>query len=227
MTPSFSGQHVVVTGGDGVLGTAVVDALVAAGAECYLPVLGAAEANGRTGVHAIGRVDLSDEPAVERYFAGLPPIAASIHLAGGFAAKPIAETSRVDLDKQLSINFFTTFFCCREAIKAMRKTGGGRIVNVAARVVEKPAGGMSAYVVAKSAVAALTRALAEEVHDDGILINAIMPSIIDTPSNRKSMPKSDFDDWPKPTELARSILWLASTENALTSGALVPVYGRS
>src|SRR5206468_11809576 len=126
--------------------------------------------------------------------------------------------------------------CCREAVKAMRRSGvvgvgveegGGRIVNVAARVVEMPAAGMLAYSVSKAAVAALTRSLAEEVRRDGILVNAVLPSIIDTPANRAAMPKTQFERWPKPLEIARTILWLASPDNVLTSGALVPVYGNA
>jgi NAD(P)-dependent dehydrogenase (short-subunit alcohol dehydrogenase family) len=105
--------------------------------------------------------------------------------------------------------------------------GGGRIVNVAARVVEVPVAGAVAYSVSKAGVAALTRSLAVEVRGDGILVNAILPSIIDTPANRAAMPNADTARWPKPDELAGTILWLASPENRLTSGALVPVYGRA
>ena len=172
-----------------------------------------------------GKVDLTDDGAVTAYFAGLPPLWASVHLAGGYAAKPIADTSRADLDRQLQLNLVTAFLCCREAVKSMRKSGGGRIVNVAARVVELPIAGAVAYSVSKAGVAALTRSLAVEARGDAILVNAILPSIIDTPANRAAMPKADTARWPKPDELARAILWLASPDNRLTSGALIPVYG--
>lgn len=220
-------RHVVITGGDGALGQAVVAAFVATGATCHLPVFGQAPTSPTPGVQFSGPVNLSDEAAVAAYFAGLPPLAASIHLAGGFAAKPIADTSLADLHKQLDVNLVTAFLCCREAVRLMRRSGGGRIVNVAARIVEQPGPGMTAYVIAKAGVAALTRALAEEVRGDGILVNAILPSIIDTPANRAAMPKAATDRWPKPDEIARAILWLASPENRLTSGALVPVYGNA
>lgn len=225
MTPDLAGKHVVITGGDGALGHAVVQACVGAGAVCHLPVLGAAASPAASGVQQTGPVDLTDEGAVTAYYMGLPPIWASIHLAGGFLAKPITETSRADLDKQVQMNLLTAFLCCREAVRAMRKSGGGRIVNVGARVVEAPMGGSIAYSVSKAGVAALTRALAIEIRPDGILVNAVLPSIIDTPANRASMPKADYAQWPKPEELARAILWLASPENTLTSGSLVPVYG--
>ncbi|MBX3146900.1 MAG: SDR family NAD(P)-dependent oxidoreductase [Gemmatimonadales bacterium] len=221
--------HVIITGAAGGLGEAVLDALVSAGATCHVPVRGAVPSTlaGRAGVVPIGSVDLADEASVERLFADLPPLVASIHLVGGYEAKPIAETTREVLDRQLSINLVTTFLSCREAIKALRRSGGGRIVNVGARVSEVPMAGSAAYTAAKGAVAALTRALAEEVRQEGILVNAVAPSIIDTPANRAAMPAANHDRWPKPAELAQAILWLASTENALTSGAIVPVYGRA
>lgn len=225
MSLGLEGRNVVVTGGDGGLGQAVVQAFGAAGAVCHLPILGAAGPQSVPGMHIVGNVNLTEENAVAAFFAGLPPLWASVHLAGGYQAKPIAETSRSDLDRQLQLNLVTAFLSCREAVKAMRRNGGGRIVNVGARVVETPVGGSIAYSVSKAGVAALTRALAVEVRGDGILVNAILPSIIDTPANRAAMPSADTSRWPKPDELARAILWLASPENRLTSGALVPVYG--
>lgn len=227
MSAGLAGQNVVITGGDGGLGPAVVEAFAQAGALCHLPVHGATFTHPHANVRVTGGIDLTSEDAVVGYYAALPPLAASVHLAGGFKAKPIAETSRADLLQQLELNLGTAFLCCREAIKAMRKSGGGRIVNVAARVVEAPAAGMAAYSAAKAGVAALTRSLAEEVRKEGILVNAVLPSIIDTPANRAAMPGADVARWPKPGELARAILWLASPDNLLTSGALVPVYGKA
>jgi len=221
----LEGRQAVITGGDGGLGRAVVEAFVLAGATCHLPTLAAAAPEARPEVRITGKVDLTDDGAVTAYFAGLPPLWASVHLAGGYAAKPIADTSRADLDRQLQLNLVTAFLCCREAVKSMRKSGGGRIVNVAARVVELPIAGAVAYSVSKAGVAALTRSLAVEARGDAILVNAILPSIIDTPANRAAMPKADTARWPKPDELARAILWLASPDNRLTSGALLPVYG--
>src|SRR6202008_2855264 len=136
------------------------------------------------GVQVVPGVDLTDEGAVAAFFGGLPPLAASVHAAGGFAAARITDTSVADLERQLQVNLLTTFLCCREAVRAMRGTGGGRIVNVGSRASEVPAGGAVAYTVSKAAVAALTRSLAEEVRGDGIQVNAVLPSIIDTPANR-------------------------------------------
>jgi len=225
MPGELAGRHVVITGGDGALGQSVVATFLAAGAECHLPVFGDAPTHAVTGTHVTGKIDLTNQDTVVDYYAGLPPLFASVHLAGGFKAKPIAETSRADLEQQLALNLLTAFLCCREAVKAMRQSGGGRIVNVAARVVEQPAPELVAYTIAKAGVAALTRALAVEVRGEGILVNAVLPSIIDTPANRAAMPNAKVERWPKPEQLARAILWLASPGNQLTWGALVPVYG--
>jgi NAD(P)-dependent dehydrogenase (short-subunit alcohol dehydrogenase family) len=224
---SLDGKQVVITGGDGGLGRAVVEAFVDAGAICHLPVLGAGTPASAPGIRLTGNVNLSDDAAVTAYYAALPPLWASVHLAGGYQARPITDTSRTDLDQQLALNLATAFLCSREAVRAMRKSGGGRIVNVAARVVEAPVAGSVAYSVSKAGVAALTRALAVEVRPDRILVNAVLPSLIDTPANRAAMPSADHSRWPKAEELAAAILWLASPENSLTSGALIPVYGNA
>jgi len=178
----------------------------------------------------IATVDLSNEAAAAGYYAALPALWASIQLAGGFAMAPIVETSLADFDKQWRINAVTCFLACREAVRAIRKTGGaggGRIVNVAARPVLVPTGGMTAYAAAKAGVAAITQALAAELRHDGILVNAVVPSVIDTPANRAAMPGADHAAWPRPAEIAEAIGYLASPHNTLTSGALVPVYGRA
>lgn len=208
----MQGKHVVVTGGRGALGKGVVELLTSRGAI----------------VHVADRPEaqLDNEAGAVAYFAALPPIWASIHLVGGFAMAPIAETSLADFEAQWRVNAVTCFLSCREAIKSMRQAGGGRIVNVAARTVVSPIGGMTAYLAAKASVAAMTQGLAAEVLADNILVNAVLPSIIDTPANRASMPKADHDRWPTPAELAEAIAYLASPQNTLTSGALVPVYGR-
>ena len=126
------------------------------------------------------------------------------------------------------LNTLTCFLACREAVRAMRAAGaGGRLVNVAARPVLQPAADMTAYVAAKAGVAALTQALAVELAADRILVNAVVPSIIDTPANRAAMPRADYASWPKPAQIAETIAFLASEANGLTSGALVPVYGRA
>ena len=141
---------------------------------------------------------------------------------------PIDETTLADLRTMLDMNAVSTFLCCREAVKAMRGRGG-RIVNVAAQPGVEPrrGSGMAAYAASKAAVAAITLALAEEVAGDGIWVNAVVPSILDTEANRTAMPKADHSKWPKVADVAATIAFLASPQNAVTRAALVPVYGRS
>jgi NAD(P)-dependent dehydrogenase (short-subunit alcohol dehydrogenase family) len=234
MTHDLLDEHVVVTGGSGALGTAVLESLLSRGARCHVPCV-EREVPASFGlatherVHAAAGIDLTSESSTRSYFDSLPPLWASIHLAGGFAMAPIAETTLADFQRMIAINAVTCFLTCREAIRGIRRADGrgGRIVNVAARPVLRPVAGMSAYIASKSAVAALTQSLAEELRGENILVNAVLPSIIDTEPNRKAMPSADFSTWPKPAEIAEAIAVLVSPRNALTSGALIPVYGRA
>jgi NAD(P)-dependent dehydrogenase (short-subunit alcohol dehydrogenase family) len=230
----YSGKHIVITGGTGALGTAVVSALVAAGATCTVPYVHEGEAQrfpvrGDPNVTLIAVSDLADEAQVAKLYAGIEPWA-SIHIAGGFSPGKVADTDKTALMAQIDSNLVSCFLCCRAAVNAMAAGGqGGRIVNVAARpALEWRSGaGMTAYTVAKTGVAALTVALAEEVAKDGILVNAVAPSIMDTPANRKAMPKANFDAWPKVEDVSATILFLASPDNKVTRGGIVPVYGKS
>ena len=228
----FDGKHVVVTGATGGLGVAVVATLLERGAICHLPMIerevpktipwsGHARAHATIGTH------FDDELQVTAFYESLPSLWASIQLVGGFTMAPIVETPLADFQRMMTLNATTCFLCCREAVRAMRRSGGGRIVNVAARPAVAPAGKMIAYAASKAAVASITQCLADEVVSEGILVNAVVPSIIDTPANRASMPKADFAAWPKAEELADAIAFLSSPRNALTSGSLLPVYGRA
>jgi NAD(P)-dependent dehydrogenase (short-subunit alcohol dehydrogenase family) len=231
----FRDRHVVVTGGAGALGTAAVEALIQAGAVCHVPCFDEAEAQRfrlRAHKQAVLTVtgSLADEAAIARLYQNVMPLWASIHIAGGFAAAPLRETSLATIRQQIDMNFVSCMLCCRAAVNAMTGSGaGGRIVNVAARpALEWRSGaGMTAYTASKAAVAALTAALAEEVAKDGILVNAVAPSIMDTPANRQAMPKADHALWPKLEEVAATIVFLASPDNRVTRGAIVPVYGKS
>jgi NAD(P)-dependent dehydrogenase (short-subunit alcohol dehydrogenase family) len=233
MSMDFRNRQVVVTGGTGALGRAVVGALIEAGAHCHVSTMIEAEAQAfpfrdRVTLHAVN--DLADEAAVARLYDAVPKLWASIHLAGGFAMSPIADTGKAALMQQLDGNLVSCFLCCRAAVIAIRRAGGGgRIVNVAARpgLEWRSGAGMAAYAASKAAVAALTTALAEEVAKDGILVNAVAPSIMDTPVNRKAMPNADYASWPKVEEVAATILFLASPDNAVTRGGVVPVYGKA
>lgn len=229
----YRDRQVVVTGGTGALGTAVVGALIEAGAACHVPFRSAAEGE-RFPLRAHARVTMhpdfeaADEAAVERFYGALPHLWASIHVAGGFIWRPVGETGKADLMRQIETNLVSAYLCSRAAVKAMGENGG-RIVNVSARfgLEWRLAANLTAYAASKAAVAAFTVALSEEVAKHGILVNAVAPSIMDTPANRKDMPKADFAAWPKVEEVAATILFLASPANKVTRGAVVPVYGRS
>src|ERR1041385_8669732 len=231
----YRDRHVVVTGGTGALGTAVVRTLIEAGAHCHIPCVHEGEVQRfplrqHEQVTLIAVSDLADEAAVAKVYDSMPKLWASIHIAGGFAMSKVGETDKAALMQQLDMNFVTCFLCCRAAVNAFARAGeGGRIVNVAARpgLEWRSGAGMAAYTASKAAVAALTAALAEEVVKDGILVNAVAPSIMDTAANRAAMPKADFAVWPKVEEVAATIAFLASPENKVTRGGIVPVYGRS
>lgn len=228
----FSDRDVVVTGATGELGEAVARLLASAGAIVHVPARSADKARALYGDEPRARVvpvrDLADEDAVRALYAGLPALWASIHCAGGFAMAAIDETPLADLDRMIRMNTLSSFLCTREAVRSMRGRGG-RVVNVAARPGVEPRHGarMVAYAASKAAVAALTLAVAEEVASEGIWVNAVVPSVMDTEANRTSMPKADFSAWPKLDEVAATVAFLASPGNRATRGALVPVYGRS
>ena len=229
----FRNRHVIVTGGAGALGTAVVSRLIEAGALCHVPCLNEAEAarfrlrdHKQVTVTVTG--SLTEEGAIDKLYRGMTPLWASVHTVGGFAASALRDTDLATIRQQIEMNLISCILCCRAAVRAM--TGaGGRIVNVAARpaLEWRTGAGMTAYTAGKAGVAALTAALAEEVAKDGILVNAVAPSIMDTPANRQAVPKADYGLWPKTEEVAATIAFLASPENLVTRGAIVPVYGKS
>lgn len=233
---SFTDKTIVVTGGTGALGAAVVAALIERGARCIVPYRNEAEAQrfihrDSKNVTLVAAGDLADETVVAGIYDDLK-LWASIHIAGGFAMSAIEDTDKAALMAQLDGNLVSCFLCCRTAVKAIKAAGqgkGGRIVNVAARPALEPrtGAGMTAYTIAKSGVAALSAALAEEVAKEGILVNAVAPSIMDTAANRKAMPKADFTKWPKVEDVAATIVYLASPDNTVARGGVIPVYGRS
>jgi NAD(P)-dependent dehydrogenase (short-subunit alcohol dehydrogenase family) len=140
----------------------------------------------------------------------------------------VADTDKAGMLHMMNMNFVSCYLCCRAAVQNFGPAGG-RIVNVAARPGIEPrlGAGMAPYAASKAAVAAFTQALAAEVAGRGILVNAIAPSIIDTPANRAAMPKADHAAWPKPDEIAATIQFLASADNKVTTGAVVSVPGRT
>jgi NAD(P)-dependent dehydrogenase (short-subunit alcohol dehydrogenase family) len=231
---TLEGAAIVVTGGTGALGRAVVERFVQAGARCHVPCLEPRELAEfpyarHPGVRIAEGVDLGIEASVAEFFGSVPDLWASVHLAGGFAMAAIGDADSQHFEAQLRMNLRTCFLCCRAAVRAMRKRGGGgRIVNVAARPALEPrlGAGMSAYTASKAAVAALTQSLAEELAPEEIWVNAVAPSILDTPANRAAMPDADHARWPKVGEVADVISFLAAPQNRTVRAAVIPVYGR-
>ncbi|MFO1159431.1 MAG: SDR family NAD(P)-dependent oxidoreductase [Reyranellaceae bacterium] len=231
--PSLKDRHVVITGGTGALGVAVVKALVEAGAHCHVPAIEQsvpADRFPRERVSVTTNIDLSDEDAVSAFYAKLPPIHAAVNIAGGFVWAPIADSPAKVLQQQISMNLISCASSCRAAVANFRKAGtGGHLVNISARPALNPRQGanMTAYTASKAAVAAFTVALAEELKSENISVIALAPSTIDTPTNRADMPKADHSLWVKPTAIAELIVAHISLSDTINSGALIPVYGRA
>ncbi|MDH3335279.1 MAG: SDR family NAD(P)-dependent oxidoreductase [Rhodospirillaceae bacterium] len=229
----LTARNVVITGGTGQLGAGVCQAFLDLGAEVHIPAFNTREIerfalSSHERVHITPNIDLTDEQSVVEFYSSVPTLWASVHLAGGFAMSAITETSKDDFMQQINMNAVTAFLCCREAAKKMDKSGG-RIVNVAARPALEPrsGAGMAAYSAAKAAVSTMTQALGEELKEKDILVNAIVPSILDTRTNREAMPDANFAAWPKIDEVATAIIFLTSPQNKITSGSLLKVYGKS
>lgn len=236
---TLTGKVAVVTGGGGALGGAVVQALLGAGAAVAVPfhkpgdlealrerlaLVPAAPLSGEL-------LDLTDEVAVAPFFArvastlGGPDIL--VNLAGGFGGgKPVHESAWSLWQRQLDLNLKTTVLACAAATPQMIARGGGSIINVGSRTATQPGPRFAAYAAAKRAVLQLTEALAAELRDHNIIANTILPSTIDTPANRASMPKADQGNWVAPEAIARVVLFLAGPDARIISGAHIPVYGR-
>ncbi|MDP9345287.1 MAG: SDR family NAD(P)-dependent oxidoreductase [Actinomycetota bacterium] len=221
----------VITGGTGGLGAAVTHAFLGAGWRVVVPYLEPRELE-RVREHErleLVAADLSDPAAVAAVMgAAGDSLGALVNLVGGFhAGDRIHEEPIETFEAQLRLNLRPTYLACAAAIPAMLAAGEGAIVCVSSRAALQPFPGAAAYATAKAAVLAFVDALHVEYNDDGIRANAIVPSIIDTPANRASMPDADPGTWVRPEEIAQAILFLCSPEASALGGAHVPVYGRA
>jgi len=180
----------------------------------------------------LGKVDLGSENEVGKFVEDVAKrfgrIDILINLVGGFwGFKTVAETTMAEWQAMFDINLKPTFLCCRAVVPVMQKNKYGRIVSVSSRTGLTGAGEFAAYAITKGAIKTFTASLAEEVLADNVLVNAIAPSTIDTEANRKAMPKAKHENWVKPEDIARTLAFLCSEQNQVTSGAVVPVYGRA
>ena len=221
-------MHVVVTGAAGALGREVVSVLSQAGHT--ISGIDLADSVGSVdGVTAaLGGVDLGKtaevEEAIAKAVAQSGPIDGLVNIAGGFAWETIADGGVDTWDRMFGINVRSAFNTCHAALGELARPAS--IVNVGAGAAHKAGLGMGAYAASKAGVHRLTEALAEELKDQGVRVNAILPSIIDTPANRKDMPDADFSAWVSATELAKVVAFLLSPAASGITGALIPVSGR-
>jgi NAD(P)-dependent dehydrogenase (short-subunit alcohol dehydrogenase family) len=182
------------------------------------------------GAIAIGGVDLTDDASTRKGFdeaaAQLGGLDALANVAGGFEWETIEKGSAKTWDRMYEMNVRTALLASQAALPHLLARGAGRIVNVGAAAASQAAMGMGAYAASKAGVARLTEAMAEEFKDRNITVNAVLPSILDTPANRADMPKADPSKWVTPEALARVIVFLMSDDAAHITGALLPVKGR-
>lgn len=213
----------VVTGGAGVLGAAVAQTAKQHGAEVILlDVVPDFEST----LGATVTVDLTDAAAVDACFADLGEIDAVANIAGGFDMGPtVFATEDAMWDAMFNINVTTLRRVLHAAVPKLLAGGGGSVVNVGALGALQGQGNMGAYTAAKSTVMRLTEALSAEVRHQGINVNAVLPSLIDTPRNRADMPDADHSQWVSPDDLAQVVCFLASDHARAVHGALVPVSG--
>jgi NAD(P)-dependent dehydrogenase (short-subunit alcohol dehydrogenase family) len=229
-TYALEDRVALVTGASGALGAAIVQAFAAAGARA-VGVTHSAPPRGKDNARiAYETADVGDEPSVEtlivkvvREYGALDVV---VNTVGGFTAgQPVTGSSLDTWEGMMNLNARTAFLVSKHAGRAMAQRHAGRIINVSSRSAFSGRKNAAAYAVSKRAIITLTEAQAEEMRGLGVTVNVIVPSIIDTPANRAGMPTADTSRWPTPEQVARVVLFLASDDAALISGAAIPVYG--
>jgi NAD(P)-dependent dehydrogenase (short-subunit alcohol dehydrogenase family) len=221
----LNGKSIIITGANGALGRAVVDTTIEQGASVI--AIDRVFDGERDGVRQIA-IDLTDATAIAGALTEIDSIDGLFNIAGGFAMGPaVHETQASEWEAMFAMNVVTARNMCAAVVPKMLTTGQGTIVNVGAMSAREGQGNMGAYCVAKSAVMRLTESLSKELRQLGINVNAVLPSIIDTPTNRGDMPDADCSKWVAPDELAEVICFLGSDAARAIHGALVPVVGLS
>lgn len=215
-------MKVIVTGGLGALGRAVVSELAARGME--VAVVDVVQPQGDQGkTLVVGGVDLTDEAAVASAYQTIADklggIDGLVNIAGGFLWETVVDGSLDSWDRMHQMNLRTAVISSKVALAHIG--AGGAIVNIGANAANKVAMGMAPYAASKAGVRALTESLAEEVRGKGIRVNAVLPTIIDTPFNRSDMPDADRSDWVTPTGAAKAIAFLLSADAATITGACI------
>jgi NAD(P)-dependent dehydrogenase (short-subunit alcohol dehydrogenase family) len=225
-------RSVLISGGSGGLGDAVLTAFVADRWRVVAPVRPGSTARLADGVTRIeadvtSAVDVGAAVAVAGAEAAAP-LRAVVNLAGGYASAGLVhETPVDDFEAMLRVNLRPTYLMTSAALPYLVAAGGGSVVCVSSRAAVAPFPGAAGYVTSKAAVLAFANAVAVEYRGQGVRANTVLPSVIDTPTNRARQPGSDFSRWVSPAEIARVILFLAGDDSGPTSGATIPVYGRA
>lgn len=225
----MTGRKIAITGAFGVLGQATAKAAADQGMQLALidiapsgPAPGGAFVQGGVDLTVAASAAAAIDAATER-LGGLDVL---VNIAGGFVWQTLEDGDPAAFDRLFALNTRTCLNASRAALAPLKASGAGRIVNVGANGAVKAAAGMGAYAASKAGVHRITEALAEELKGTGVTVNAVLPSIIDTPTNRADMPKAKFDTWVRPEELAAVILFLGSESASAVTGALIPVTGR-
>ncbi|MFM2062009.1 MAG: hypothetical protein RLZZ507_1679 [Cyanobacteriota bacterium] len=229
----MKGKQVLLTGGTGGLGLGVTPAVLAQGADVTIPYRSLKDVERLKGILSpadIARIqflpaNLQDEASVEQLINGMMRVDVLIHLVGGFSMGKTHEYSFDSWKNEFELNLNTTFLTCKYSLKRMLENGYGRIVTVSSRAGVEPAGQLAAYSAAKAGVIALTKAIADETKGTNITANTVLPSVIDTPTNRQAMGADNADKWVKPESIAEVICFLASEAAKDVRGAAIPVYG--
>lgn len=226
----FENKTIVVTGGTGALGRAVCKAFLDRGAVVHSSYIVEEELKSlpddldhHDQFHT-HKVDLTDEAAVSAWMSGLGKVNVLANIAGGFAMGGINDISLKDWQHMQNMNLTTCFLTSREALKVM-DPGHGRIINVASFAACQRTGGMAAYTTSKAAVISLTEAIAEETLTQNITVNAVLPTIMDTPGNRAGMPDADFATWVPVENVANTMVFLADENSWHITGACIPLRG--
>ena len=231
MGKELAGKIALVTGANGGLGTSVVSALLDSGATVFgvsrqLESGVASNENYYAIAADLSRAD-SATKTIDEIAGRFGKIDLLAHLVGGFAGgKTVAEMDDATFQSMMQMNLNSAFYVLRATIPHMRRAGMGRIVTIGSRAAEDPGPGVGAYSASKAALVSLTRTVALENKDAGITANVILPGTMDTPLNRKFMPKADFSTWVQPSSVASLIVWLASEAGKDVTGAAIPVYGK-
>tara|TARA_R110002072_G_scaffold8018_2_gene42382 strand:+ start:5067 stop:5786 length:720 start_codon:yes stop_codon:yes gene_type:complete len=220
-------RSIVVTGGFGALGRAVAKAFVDQGHRVSRVDFAPSAPDNNPGGWDYSGVDLSDRDACEKVLSEICTQAGGVdvlvNIAGGFAWETLDDGSLDTWQRMFKMNVLTAATISKVSLGALRESPAGRIINIGAGGAIKADAGLGAYAASKSGVHRLTEALAAELSDSPVTVNAILPSIIDTPTNRADMPDADTTDWVKPEAIADVILFLASSAARSISGALIPV----